>query len=133
MSIEDVNLLFQRAKNFLDSAKERFEKRDWDLTCFFSEQALQLYLKATILELQGDIPKTHSLRKLIALINQITGVKINIDRNSLIFLESSYLNARYINFIYEREDAENALNITEEVINKIENVRRDDGSRFKKS
>ncbi|MHA1253663.1 MAG: HEPN domain-containing protein [Candidatus Helarchaeota archaeon] len=79
------------------------------------------------------IPKTHSLRKLIALINQITGVKINIDRNSLIFLESSYLNARYINFIYEREDAENALNITEEVINKIENVRRDDRSRFKKS
>ncbi|MHA1253664.1 MAG: HEPN domain-containing protein [Candidatus Helarchaeota archaeon] len=54
MSIEDVNLLFQRAKNFLDSAKERYEKRDWDLTCFFSEQALQLYLKATILELRGD-------------------------------------------------------------------------------
>ncbi|MHA1273809.1 MAG: HEPN domain-containing protein [Promethearchaeota archaeon] len=133
MSIEEVNLLFQRARNFLDSSKDRLDKKDWDLTCFLSEQALQLYLKATILELKGDVPKTYSLRKLIALINQISEVKINVDRNSLLFLESSYLNAREINFIYEKEDAENALNITEEVINKIEDIRRNYKFGFKKS
>jgi len=133
LSIEEVNLLFQRARNFLDSSKDRLDKKDWDLTCFLSEQALQLYLKATILELKGDVPKTYSLRKLIALINQISEVKINVDRNSLLFLESSYLNAREINFIYEKEDAENALNITEEVINKIEDIRRNYKFGFKKS
>lgn len=37
---DEVELLINRAKNFLDGAKERFLKEDWDLTCFMAEQSV---------------------------------------------------------------------------------------------
>jgi len=37
MHKEEVELFLKRARNFLDGAKERFQKEDWDLTCFMAE------------------------------------------------------------------------------------------------
>ena len=48
------------------------------------------------------------------------------DRKALIFLESAYLNSRYFSFVYEKEDAKEALKIAEEVKRIVENVRDDD-------
>ncbi len=124
MHKEEVELFLKRAENFLDGAKERFQKEDWDLTCFMAEQSVQLILKATILEKGGEIPKTHSIRKLFGLLYVLTKEEVfKYDRKALIFLESAYLNSRYFNFNYEKEDAEEALKIAEEV---KEFVRDDD-------
>lgn len=63
MHKEEVKLFLKRADNFLDGTKQRYQKDDWDLTCFLAEQSVQLFVKATILEISGEIPKTHSIRK----------------------------------------------------------------------
>jgi len=127
MHKEEIELFLKRASNFLDGAKERFQKEDWDLTCFMAEQFVQLLLKATILEKGGEIPKTHSIRKLFGILYQLTNDEVfKYDRKALIFLESAYLNSRYFSFVYEKEDAKEALKIAEEVKRIVENVRDDD-------
>ena len=127
MHKEEVELFLNRANNFLDGAKERFQKGDWDLTCFMAEQSVQILMKAVILEKGGAIPKTHSIRQLFGLLYHITKEeKLKYDRKALIFLESAYLNSRYFNFSYEKEDAEEALKIVAEVKKIVEDVRNDD-------
>lgn len=127
MHKKEVELFLKRAENFLDGAKERFQKKDWDLTCFLAEQSVQLLIKATILEKSGEIPKTHSIRKLFGMLYQLTNNKVfNYDRKALIFLESAYLNTRYFNFKYEKEDAEEALKIAVEVNGYVRDIRDDD-------
>jgi HEPN domain-containing protein len=124
MHKDEVELFLKRAENFLDGAKERFQKEDWDLTCFMAEQSVQLITKATILEKGGELPKTHSIRKLFAILYQLTEHKaFKYDRKALLFLESAYLSSRYFSFTYEKEDAEEAIKIAEEIKSIIENVR----------
>ena len=124
---EEIEFLLKRAINFLDGARERFKKEDWDLTCFMAEQSVQLFMKATILEKCGEVPKTHSIRKLFGLLYQLTKEKVfKYDRKALIFLESAYLNSRYFNFVYEKDDASEALKIAEEVKNLVKNVRNNE-------
>ena len=65
MHKDEVDLFLKRANNFLEAAQERFVKQDWDLTCFFSEQSIKIYLKATLLELSGEFPRSHSIRQLL--------------------------------------------------------------------
>ncbi len=117
MHEEEIKLLQKRALNFLDSAKERFQKEDWDLVCFMAEQAVQLFLKSLILKEIGEIPKTHSIRKLLGIINQMKEQNIKFERKELLFLENAYLNSRYFNFLYNKEDAELAIKIAEEILN----------------
>lgn len=94
MHKEEIELFLKRARNFFDGAKERFQKEDWDLTCFMAERSVQLLLKATVLEKGGEIPKTHSIRKLFGLMYQLTNDDVfKYDRKALIFLESAYLNS----------------------------------------
>lgn len=127
MHKDEVELFLKRAKNFLDGAKERFHKEDWDLTCFMAEQSVQLITKAIILEKGGELPKTHSIRKLFTLLYQLTENKaLKYDRKALLFLESAYLNSRYFSFTYEKEDAEEAIKIAEDIIKIVENVRFND-------
>jgi HEPN domain-containing protein len=129
MHKEEVELFLKRARNFLDGAKERFEKLDWDLTCFMAEQSVQLFLKATILEKGGEFPRTHSLRQLFSILSNLTGNReLKYDRKSLLLLESAYLNSRYINFSYNKEDAEEILKIAEEVLDLVGHVRNDEES-----
>jgi len=127
MHKDEVELFLKRAKNFLDGARERFQKEDWDLTCFMAEQSVQLITKAVILEIGGELPKTHSVRKLLALLYELTEYdEFKYDRKALLFLESAYLNSRYFNFTYEKEDAEEAIKIAEEIKKLVENVRLND-------
>ncbi|MHA1282589.1 MAG: HEPN domain-containing protein [Promethearchaeota archaeon] len=123
MSKKEIQLLFQRAKNFLETAKYRLKKGDWDLTCFLSEQAAQLYVKASILEKGGELPRTHSIRKLIGVFSRLIGEKIQLKRESLLLLENAYLMSRYFETIYEEKEAKLAVKIAEEVISQIERFR----------
>ncbi len=110
MHKNEVDLFFQRAKNFSLVAKERIKEEDWDLACFMAEQAVQLFLRARILELTGEMPRGHSIRKLITLLYNLTNDdNLKYNRNDLLLLESSYLNSRYIYNIYTREDAFNVM------------------------
>lgn len=111
--------LRKRAMGFMDAAKERLEAGDYDLTCFMVEQAVQLYLKSLILELSGETPRTHSIRQLLSILSKLLDVQFEFDRRSLVFLEDAYIKARYLGANYEREDAEDAIKIAEEVISTV--------------
>jgi len=75
----------------------------------------------------GEVPKTSSIRKLFGFIYQLTKDEVfKYDRKALLFLESAYLNSRYFSFVYEKEDAKEALKIAVEVKDLVENVRDDD-------
>lgn len=127
MHREEVELFLKRARNFLEGAKQRFERQDWDLTCFMAEQSAQLFLKAIILEKGGEFPRTHSLRQLFSILsNLIQNHELKYDRKSLLLLESAYLNSRYINFSYNKEDAVEILKIVEEVLVLVGNVRNNE-------
>ena len=127
MHKEEVELFLKRARNFLEGAKQRFERQDWDLTCFMAEQSVQLFLKAIILEKGGEFPRTHSLRQLFSILsNLIQNHELKYDRKSLLLLESAYLNSRYINFSYNKEDAVEILKIVEEVLVLVGNVRNNE-------
>jgi len=120
-------LLKRRATGFLNSAIERLNAGDYDLACFMCEQAVQLYLKGKILELSGEIPRTHSIRQLLSILSQLLEKQIEFDRKSVIFLENAYINARYLSFVYEREDAEEAIKIAREVISLVDRAGKEKG------
>lgn len=127
MHKEEVELFLRRARNFLEGAKERYKKDDWDLTCFMAEQSAQLFLKAVILEKRGEFLRTHSLRQSFSILaNLIQNYELKYDRKSLLLLEGAYLNSRYINFSYNKEDAEEILNIVQEVLDLVGNVRNNE-------
>lgn len=41
-----------------------------------AEQSVQLLIKAKILEKGGEVPKTHSIRKLFGILYQLTKVEV---------------------------------------------------------
>ncbi|MHA1725246.1 MAG: HEPN domain-containing protein [Promethearchaeota archaeon] len=123
MHKNEVDLLINRSKAFLDAAKERLKKMNFDLACFMAEQGAQLFLKAILLESSGEFSRTHSIRELIAMIEFLTNQEISMDRNALAFLESAYINSRYLSFLYSEEDAKNAIKTAEEVIKIVEDIR----------
>jgi len=124
MHQDQIELFRKRSKNFLDIAKDRLKKKDWDLTCFMAEQSVQLLLKAVILEKKNEFPRTHSIRQLISILNDLIEEKINYERKFLSFLENAYYNSRYIDYDYNEQDAKDALKIAEDVIKLVENVRK---------
>ncbi len=62
---EEINTLVRRAKEFLRTADFQLENGMYDLAIFNLEQALQLFLKAKILEYGAQYPRTRSVRYLL--------------------------------------------------------------------
>jgi len=119
--------LRKRAMGFMDASSERLKSEDCDLACFMAEQAVQLYLKAAIFELTGEVPRTHSIRQLLSILSKLSGVDPEFDRKSLIFLEDAYIKARYLGTDYEREDAEEAIKIAKKVISFVDRIMEREG------
>ncbi len=69
--IEEVRVLVERARGFLELARLSLERGLVDLAVFNAEQAAQLRLKATLLRLQGSYPRVHSLRYLLSSVSRI--------------------------------------------------------------
>lgn len=76
-----VKLLKKRAKGFLEGARERLNAGDYDVSCFMAEQSAQLYLKALILELSGEVPRTHSIRQLLSILSTLLEKRSNLIGN----------------------------------------------------
>ena len=96
---------------------------------FYTEQALQLMLKALALRMLGYVPRTHSIREIIALIvktlrelgkrelAQLLEDFSRSYRDALRILEEAYIASRYLEKSYERDDAKRAVKVVEEAIN----------------
>jgi len=68
---EEVKLYLKRAEKLRKNAEFNFDNGDYDLAMFHIEQAMQLLVKAKMLDLQGYFERTHSLRKLFGDLKRI--------------------------------------------------------------
>ncbi|MCR8453617.1 MAG: HEPN domain-containing protein [Crenarchaeota archaeon] len=98
---DEVNSLLERSRRFYESALFQIEKGFYDLAMFSLEQSLQLFLKAALLSLGLDYPRTHSIRRLLELIHELTsdkGIKELLVEHSveLALLEDAYITSRYV-------------------------------------
>ncbi|MCG3109918.1 hypothetical protein L3N51_02215 [Metallosphaera sp. J1] len=71
---EEYGHLLDRSKRFYETAIFQLQKGYYDLSASSLEQSLQLFLKAMIVRLGYDYPRTHSIRRLLEIIREITGL-----------------------------------------------------------
>ncbi len=121
MSVEDVEILKERALKFLNNAERLIDEGIYDLAAFNLQQFVELYLKYKLFLIAGEYPKTHSLKRLIKEIGKFLKkeqeVKLflekNIDRISN--LENAYIVARYIPTEFEKKEVENMLEVAKKI------------------
>ena len=107
---EEVKILRERAKTFLENARFNFKNKKFDVAAFNIEQFCQLYLKAKLVELTGEFSKTHSLIELLKQLPFVskkvnTFIKKNVEY--LTKLEDVYVTARYLPRKFLKEEVEN--------------------------
>ena len=117
---EEYEALLERSRRFYETASMQIERGFYDLAAFSLEQALQLYLKACLLRLGIDYPRTHSLRRLLELICKITQSEAIRDllhqfSVELGALEDAYIVSRYVPRSYSLEELERLKKVVEEV------------------
>lgn len=117
---EEIKMFLKRSVKFEKNAVWNLEQGDYDLAVFHVEQAMQLLVKAKLLELAGDFPKTHSIIALLELLYKITRDEkikkfIKENRVKLARLIDAYVSSRYFVREFYREEAIEALNLFKEL------------------
>ena len=119
--VEEYESLLERSRRFCETASMQIEREFYDLAAFSLEQGLQLYLKACLLRLGIDYPRTHSLRRLLELIYKITqseAIKDLLHKFSVELgaLEDAYIASRYVPRSYSLEELERLKKVVEEAM-----------------
>jgi len=126
-SKEEVELMKKRAIAFLEVAKYSLKQGNYDIAAFNAEQAAQLYLKSTLLELVGDFPRTNSIIFLLKELERVNEKDVSEfireNKRGLHNLEDAYLTSRYFYKMFDKEDGEYLVSLSEEVIGFCEKLR----------
>jgi len=64
----EAEYLLERSRRFFETSIIQIDRGFYDLAVLSLEQSIQLYLKACLLKLGADYPRTHSVRRLLELI-----------------------------------------------------------------
>jgi len=109
---------------YLKKNAEYFEKKAIEaldeepkFVLFFTEQALQLYLKYILAKKLGDYPKTHKLKVLLNEFGKLNKeVELFIKKYELVIdlLEEAYITSRYIDKTYSKRSADEAIKMLKE-------------------
>jgi HEPN domain-containing protein len=123
--LEEYEALLKRSDGFLETALMQARAGMYDLAVFSLEQSLQLFLKATLLRVGSDYPRTHSIRRLLELLTEVTGrseLRELASRYSVELgaLEDAYISSRYIPRIYTKDEFERLRAVVEEVRTNVE-------------
>ena len=120
MSLEEAEILRERAEAFLKNAERLIAEGIYDLAAFNIEQYCQLMLKYKLLIKTGTYPRTHSiirlLRELSKIAEELKGLLNN--REAMIYLtkiEDAYIGARHLPRRYEEIEVKEMLRFTKEV------------------
>ena len=115
-----IKSFIKRALKFEENAKWNLEQGDYNLAVLHVEQAAQLMLKAKLLELIGDFPKTHNLVQLVKLLYEVSKKEevakfLAKNKIRLARLTDAYVSSRYFAREFYREEAEEALSLLDEL------------------
>ena len=106
MSGERVNIIKERARAFLDLARELIDRRP-DISSFSVHQACQLRVKASLLRLTGEVPRLHGIREFLGMLaRKLEDLGLREDalrivdfvrrrRDVLIDIKAAYTESRY--------------------------------------
>ncbi len=116
MTKEIIEKFLERAEGFIRDATYDLENKRFDLAMVHVEQAIQLILKAKLLDLIGFFPKTHSLVTLIDRILEIEKVeelkKIKEDNYYLLRrIEDAYFLGRYYLVEFDEKEVKESINL----------------------
>lgn len=121
MSSEEAEALRRRSSEYMQTYEFHVSRGMYALAIFDLEQALQLHVKARLLEEGVAYPRTHSIRRLLEL---LAGVK-NDDRLrevvrkyavELKLLEEAYISSRYVATEFSEEEVVRVKRAVEEVM-----------------
>ena len=120
MSLEEAEILRERAEAFLKNAERLVMEGVYDLAAFNIEQYCQLMLKYKLLIKTGTYPRTHSVIRLLRELSKIAEElkELLSSREAMIYLtkiEDTYIGARYLPRRYEKVEVEEMLRFTREV------------------
>jgi HEPN domain-containing protein len=123
--LEEYEALLRRSDGFFETALTQARSGMYDLAVFSLEQSLQLFLKAKLLRVGSDYPRTHSIRRLLELLTEVTGrseLRELASRYSVELgaLEDAYISSRYIPRIYTKDEFERLRAVVEEVRSNVE-------------
>jgi HEPN domain-containing protein len=123
--LEEYEALLRRSDGFLEMALMQARSGMYDLAVFSLEQSLQLFLKAALLRVGSDYPRTHSIRRLLELQTEVTGrseLRELASRYSVELgaLEDAYISSRYIPRVYTKDEFERLRAVVEEVRSDVE-------------
>ena len=134
MSIEYAITLCKRAHNYLNSAIRNFKERNYDVSILEAGIASELMIKALIIALGYEPPRTHEIRQLLlALLNHIKEKKfedivnevesfIGKFRKELIILEDSRRLGQYCAVSIDYDRAKITINIVKKILKLIESI-----------
>ena len=120
MSSSEAEILRERAVAFLKNAIHLINNQVYDLAMFNIEQYCQLMLKYKILKFKGYYPKTHSLRRLIKELGDISEEILVLVKDTkylhyIARIEEAYITARYLPFKYEADEVMDIYNFVDKV------------------
>ncbi|BDR92104.1 hypothetical protein Vsou_11970 [Vulcanisaeta souniana JCM 11219] len=129
MSLDAAEDFMRRAEEYMVVARVSFERSFYNAAAVNAEIAAQLSIKALLIKLGIEPPRTHNIRSLLGLVaNQLGGnageevrAFVSNNRRELIILEDSRSLGQYGMPSVDRDRAEIALRTAESI---IELVRR---------
>ena len=125
---EEYEGLMEKSRRFYKTALMQIERGFYDLAVFSLEQSLQLFLKAVLLRLGIDYPRTHSVRRLLELVGEVSGHREEVEgllsrlSVELGALEDAYITSRYTARTYTREEAERLRRVVGEVVDVVRGI-----------
>ena len=127
--MEEYEYLLERSRRFMETARIQIERGFYDLAAFSLEQSLQLFLKAELLKLGADYPRTHSARKLLEFLHRLTGseeirralTEYAVELGSL---EDAYITSRYVAREYSEEEVRRLQRVVERLMDIVRGATR---------
>jgi len=124
MSLEEAEIIRERANAFLKNAERLIEDKVYDLAAFNIEQYCELILKYKLLIKTGTYPRTHSIMTLIRELSRLEPYVKNllIKEENIIMLtkiEDAYIGARYLPRRYEEVEVRAMLRFVKEVFRRL--------------
>ena len=125
---EEGKNLLKRSSDFLKTADYQADQGFYDLMTFSLEQALELFLKAKVLEEGIDFPRSHSVRKLVELLLEFAledkkpKIRSVLKRYALELgmLEDAYITSRYVMRDFTKEEAEKLSAAVREIMKNVQ-------------
>ena len=127
---EEYEHLLKRSREFYETAIFQLEKGFYGLAAFSLEQALQLFLKAKMLERGVDYPRIHSVRRLLELLSEVVEKEFSrvlrelVEKYSLELasIEDAYITSKYIPREFRRGEVLRLKMVVDEVVDVVSRI-----------